>query len=52
MLFIKVERTNTFLEGQEGFIDFSAINLGLLVSVHGVCTTLTTSQINEAYLAV
>ena len=52
MLFVKIECTNAFFEGQQGLIDFRAINLCLLVGVHCIGPALTTRQIDEANLTV
>jgi len=52
MFFVEVECTYALFKSQERFINFSAINFGLLVSMHRVSSTLTACQIYEANLAI
>ena len=52
MLLVEVEGTYALFQGKERLIDFCAVNLGLLVGVHGVSTAFASRQIDETNLAV
>ena len=52
MLLLQIKSTDALLECQERLIDFSAVHLRLLVSVHCVGAALAAGEIDERYLAV
>ena len=49
MTFALVESAYALLQGEQGLVDLSPVDLSLLVLVHVVGTSLVTGKINEGY---
>lgn len=52
VLFVKVQCANALLQSEERLVNLCTVQLGLLIGLHAIGTTLATCKVDEADLGV